>query len=182
MKRALLVIDAQKIYTDPDSRLFCEGSPKTIDNINRLIRAFRASDEPVIFIRHVYKEDGSDRGRMSDFSGVQSETFSFKANSEEVNLDSGLEVESTDTSIVKNRYSSFVGTDLDKILRDANVERVVICGFMTNFCCESAARHAHDLDYFVDFIVDATGTPGTKNFNQDDVRRIVSELLGGALL
>ena len=48
---------------------------------------------------------------------------------------------------------------------------------MTNFCCESTARDAHDRDYFVDFIIDATGTPGTDNFNERKIRKIVSELL-----
>ena len=80
--------------------------------------------------------------------------------------------------MVKNRYSAFAGTDLDQRLRSAKVERVAICGFMTNFCCESTARSAHDRDYFVDFIVDATGTPGTDNFDEAKIRETVAELLG----
>ena len=37
---------------------------------------------------------------------------------------------------------------------------------MTNFCCESTARYAHDVDFHVDFISDATGTPGTDNLSE----------------
>ena len=79
---------------------------------------------------------------------------------------------------MKNRYSAFAGTDLDQRLRSAKVTRVAICGFMTNFCCESTARDAHDRDYFVDFVLDATGTPGTDNLDEARVREIVGELLG----
>lgn len=58
-----------------------------------------------------------------------------------------------------------------------NVDRVVVCGFMTNFCCDSTTRDAHDLDYFVDFIVDATGTPGTADLDQAKIRKVVTRLL-----
>jgi nicotinamidase-related amidase len=63
-------------------------------------------------------------------------------------------------TISKQRYSCFVGTGLDRVLlRERSVDWIVVTGFMTNFCCEATARHGHDLDYFVDFPVDATGCP-----------------------
>jgi nicotinamidase-related amidase len=48
---------------------------------------------------------------------------------------------------------------------------------MTNFCCESTARDAHDLDYFVDFVIDATGTPGIPKMKQAKVRDLVAAFL-----
>jgi nicotinamidase-related amidase len=71
-----------------------------------------------------------------------------------------------------------VNTKLGGLLKKLKVNRVVVCGFMTNFCCESTARDALDLDYYVDFIVDATGTPGTDKYNEQKIRSIVAELLG----
>ncbi len=61
--------------------------------------------------------------------------------------------------MTKRRYSCFEGTELDAILRTLGVNTVAICGYMANFCCESTARAAHDRDYFVDFLSDATGAP-----------------------
>jgi nicotinamidase-related amidase len=177
MKRALLVIDAQRIYTDPSSALFCKDSAATISNINKLIDSFELSKEPIVFVLHVYKSDGSDLGRMRDFAGKPRGDFRFKENSREVELDDRIKFNEVHKTITKNRYSAFVNTDMDEYLHAEGVDRVVICGFMTNFCCESAARHAHDLDYFVDFIADATGTPGTESLDQEGVRRIVSEFL-----
>jgi acyl-coenzyme A synthetase/AMP-(fatty) acid ligase len=49
---------------------------------------------------------------------------------------------------------------------------------MTNFCCDSTARGAHDRDLFVDFITDETGTPGTEELDEKEIRKIVGELLG----
>lgn len=178
MATALLVVDAQKIYTAKGSELYCQAASKTIDQINALIDAFQKRRWPVILVRHVHRLDGSDLGRMFDFSGEAEEDFNFKAGSEEVQYDERLKRPTAPLELQKTRYSSFVGTGLDNHLRGLGVDTVVVCGFMTNFCCESTARDAHDLDYFVDFIADATGTPGTDNLGQSELRKVVGELLG----
>ena len=60
---------------------------------------------------------------------------------------------------MKRRYSSFLGTDLEAILRTAGARAVVICGLMTSFCCETTARDAHGRDYEVLFVADAVEGP-----------------------
>jgi ureidoacrylate peracid hydrolase len=177
MPTALLVIDAQKIYTNPESEMYCKDSKSTIKKINNLIEGFRLAKKPIIFVRHIHKRDGSDLGRMFDYSGEPEEDFNFKDGSEEVEYDDNLIKPAKSSEIVKNRYSAFIGTDLEARLKTVKVDTVVICGFMTNFCCESTARDAHDRDYFVDFIVDATGTPGTESMNQNKIRTLVAEFL-----
>lgn len=178
MRPALLVVDAQNIYTDRKSEMYCKDSTETIKRINILTKLFLKKEWPVILIRHVHKVDGSDLGRMFDFTGEAEEDFNFKEGTNEVAYDKRLVRPPNSVEIVKTRYSGFTGTALDAELKRASVDTVVICGFMTNFCCESTAREAHDLDYFVDFVVDATGTPGTDNLTEKNIRKIVGELLG----
>jgi ureidoacrylate peracid hydrolase len=48
---------------------------------------------------------------------------------------------------------------------------------MTNFCCESTARDAHDRDYDVDFIIDATGTPDLGKLNQEQIKLASAQTL-----
>lgn len=177
MNRALLVIDPQKIYTSEDSEMYCDDATATIERINSLINKFVKEQALIIFIRHVHKSDGSDLGRMFDFAGDSDEDFNFKEGSDEVEYDKRLIIPSDTTHFVKNRYSAFVQTDLLEHLRRHKIDRVIICGFMTNFCCESTARDAHDYDFYVDFVIDATGTPGIENLEERDVRKIVGELL-----
>lgn len=177
MKKALLVIDVQKIYTDEESEMYCEDSVKTIENINKVIDRFQKGNNPIYLIRHIHKVDGSDLGRMFDFSGEPEEDFNFKEGTDEVEYDARLKRPRNCIEIVKNRYSAFEGTDLEKHLKKVKAEGIVICGFMTNFCCESTARSAHDKDYFVDFILDATGTPGTDNIDEKKMRTFVGECL-----
>lgn len=177
MKTALLVIDVQNIYTDEKSEMYCNQASKTLDNINLLLTQFQRANSPIILVRHVHKANGSDLGRMFDYAGP-ADGFNFKEGTKEVEYSDGIKTPASAIEIVKNRYSSFIGTRLDETLKRLNVQRVTICGFMTNFCCDSTARDAHDLDYFVDYVTDATGTPGTTHMKQREIREVVSNLLG----
>lgn len=178
MATALLVIDAQKIYTDPESEMHCADAKMTLNRINQLISFFESRGEPVFLIRHIHKADGSDLGRLFDFSGDAEEEFNFVEGTEAVEYSEGLKRPVHAHELVKNRYSAFAGTKLHDQLRKLGIDRVVICGFMTNFCCESTARSAHDLDFYVDFVLDATGTPGTDHMDEKEIRKVVGELLG----
>lgn len=177
MTTALIVIDAQRIYTQKASELYCRDSKATVRRINSLVAKYREHKLPIILVRHVHKADGSDLGRLFDYAGTPAEAFNFKEGSEEVEYDPALVRPPGCVELTKNRYSAFVGTQLLTRLRELAVQRLTICGFMTNFCCESTARHALDLDYFVDFVVDATGTPGTDNMSEREIRKTVAELL-----
>jgi ureidoacrylate peracid hydrolase len=177
-KKALLIIDPQKIYTTKGSELFCPDWEGTVGRINQLSKLFADAHLPIVLVRHVHKPDGSDLGRMFDYTGEVPEDFNFKDGTEEVAIEGRVVVPKKCFGIVKTRYSAFVGTNLRSTLDKARVTDVAITGFMTNFCCESTAREAHDLDYFVDFIVDATGTPGTTSMNEQQVRDAVADFMG----
>lgn len=158
MARAILLIDIQKVYTDPSSPLHCVGNEQVIANINSIVAAGQAAGDLVVHVRHIHRADGSDAGHMFDFSGEPGE-LGFVAGTEEVEDDPRLKVPADALTVSKQRYSCFVGTGLDRLLREKSVDRIVITGFMTNFCCEATARNGHDFDFFVDFVLDATGCP-----------------------
>jgi nicotinamidase-related amidase len=176
---ALLVIDVQNIYAEAGSPLFVRDFGESLERINDLARAFAAAGRAVIYVRHVHRADGRDAGRMFDFTGA-AESIGFAEGSAEAEYVPGLEIVPGALHIVKRRYSCFEGTELEAILRSLDVNTVAVCGYMTNFCCESTARAAHDRDYFVDFIADATGAPDlAEDFRQEDIRRAVSATLAG---
>ena len=126
MNTSLLVIDAQRIYTDSESDLFCADAKATMRRINELIGHFRKRRKPVIFVRHVHKLDGSDLGRLFDHTGEPADDFNFKKGSPEVEYDSTLTIPKGSAEIVKNRYSAFAGTPLARILRRQKTARVVV--------------------------------------------------------
>jgi len=173
---ALLVIDAQKVYSLTNSRLKVANIENTIKNINKIIKYFENKNLPIIYIRHTHNPDGSDAGRMYDFTG-KIKKIGFIKGSPEVEYIKDLIKVKDSPEIIKNRYNAFFNTNLANILNKLNINHVVIVGFMTNFCCESTARDAHDRDYYVDFIIDATGTPGLEKLNQDQIKLASAQTL-----
>lgn len=62
-----------------------------------------------------------------------------------------------DPVIVKHRYSAFVGTDLEVILRARERRSVLVTGVATNVCVESTARDASMRDYHLVLVGDCCG-------------------------
>lgn len=59
MKQALLVIDAQKIYTSKSSEMYCQDADKTLARINKLIDAFESETAPIVYVRHQHRKNRS---------------------------------------------------------------------------------------------------------------------------
>lgn len=58
--------------------------------------------------------------------------------------------------VTKHRYSGFIGTDLQLILRSIGATQLAFAGFAANVCVESTLRDAYMLDFEVTLLNDAT--------------------------
>lgn len=152
-KSALLVVDMQKFFLDPSSPTYTCGGPAIIPNVKRIIDTFRKAGRPVIYTKHVHHPDGIDAGIMEWWwEGMCIE------GSPESEIHDDIAPLPGEKVILKHRYSSFYNTDLETILRCLKIEDLVICGIMTNMCCESTARDAYYRDFRVFFPADGTGS------------------------
>lgn len=61
----------------------------------------------------------------------------------------GFVPEQGDIVLEKHRFSAFLNTPLDQILKNRGIETVVLGGVASNICVETTARHAIMLDYHV---------------------------------
>jgi nicotinamidase-related amidase len=180
-RTALLVIDAQREYFDEDGALFTPHAGEIRENLTRLIDAARATGAQVVFIRHVMAADGTDAGRMGDFNDASS----FVAGTKGVELADGIEPESGEPVVEKTRYSAFVNTRLQSILKTSGVDTLVITGLMSQYCSVTTARHGHDLDYRVVFVSDANAGPDLPDLgfgavsHAEAMRAIATSLAGG---
>jgi ureidoacrylate peracid hydrolase len=59
--------------------------------------------------------------------------------------------------VIKHRYSGFVGTDLDTVLRARQRRSVLVTGVSTNVCVESTVRDACMRDYHAVLVEDCCG-------------------------
>ena len=152
-RSALLVIDMQRFFLNPNSPTFTCGGLAIIPSLKRLIQAFRDANRPVIYTRHVHHPDKIDAGIM----GWWWEGMCIEG-SEESEVHGDIEPLPAEKQVLKHRYSAFYDTDLETVLRCLKVEDLVISGIMTNLCCESTARDAYFRDLRVFFLADGTGT------------------------
>lgn len=152
-RAALLVVDMQHFFLDPESPTFTCGGLAILDRVRNLIEAYRAAELPVIFTRHVHHPDHLDAGIMGWWwQGMCLE------GSPESEIPTEIEPLPNEKVILKHRYSAFYNTDLETVLRVLKVEDLVISGIMTNMCVESSTRDAYYRDYRVLLPADATGS------------------------
>ncbi len=152
-KTALMVIDMQKFFLDPESPTYTCGGEAIIPNVKNLIGAFRRANSPIIYTKHVHHPDNLDAGIM----GWWWEGMCLEG-SPESEIHDELTPLPNEKVVQKHRYSAFYNTDLETILRCLKIEDIVITGIMTNMCCESTARDAYYRDYRVFFPADSTGS------------------------
>ena len=146
-KAALLVIEMQETFRS-DAQMI---SDKQISNVQSLIDFANLKKIKTIYVRH---NDSSDTSQhMIDWWGGD------KLEKGSAGWQIIPELDTTNQLIIdKSQYSAFCGTDLDQILKSNHITDVIICGVMTNCCCETAARDAFMRGYNVFFVNDATGT------------------------
>jgi nicotinamidase-related amidase len=181
-KAALLVIDVQREYFDEGRPLYTPNAISILPNLIKLYSAAHAAGIPVVFVQHVHKADGSDVGRMGDFDP----TPVFVEGTPGVEQISQLPVGTGDVVVKKTRYSAFVNTRLQSVLDSMKVDTLLIAGLMTNYCCVTTARHAHDLDYQTIFVSDANSGPdmpdlGFGPVSHAEVMKVVATSLAGGV-
>jgi nicotinamidase-related amidase len=127
MKPALLVIDVQKAFFKNDETT--QSLNQAIIQINTVIDLFRQKELPVICIQHINKD-----------SGVLPGTEGF-------NLPDSLNILPTDPHIHKTYGNAFNKTSLEKLLKEQEVDTLIIAGYCAEYCILSTYRGALDLDY-----------------------------------
>ena len=151
-KSALLVIDMQKFFLNKDSHSYIPAATAIVPNVNLIISKYREKKFPIIFTFHAYK--------INEKPGVMGKWWGdmLRVNNPLSEIHSSVDLHKDDIILRKNRYSAFIETDLDKILKEKKIDTLVITGIMTHLCCETTARDAFMRDYDVYFIIDATAT------------------------
>jgi isochorismate hydrolase len=145
---ALLVTDMQEYFLNPASHAFIPSVEAIIPNINRLIEHFQKNNLPVIFTKHTNTEE--DAGNMKTWWHDL-----IIPNSPSSSL-SPLLLVSSSLILQKTQYDAFHHTDLEHILKEKGIDTLIICGVMTNLCCETTLRSAFVRGFKAFMPVDAT--------------------------
>jgi nicotinamidase-related amidase len=147
---ALLVLDMQKHFLDPESHAFIPSAKAIYGNIFKLIQLFINLKRPVLLTRHLNRDENA--GMMKKWWRDMITEENPLSEIDDEFLKYNLPV------INKPQYDAFYETNLESILRDRKTGTVVITGVMTHLCCETTARSAFTKGFNVVFPVDGTAT------------------------
>lgn len=152
-RAAVIVVDMQKVFCEPSGALYVPATSAIIQPISALLECARAAAVPVIYLRHVVRGDGSDTGRMRDLYPNVDQILA--RDDPGIQIIDALEPRAGDVIVDKLFYSGFHNTDLDTVLRARDIDTLVVCGTVTNVCCDTTIRDAVHREYKVIALSDA---------------------------
>ncbi|MFC1851084.1 cysteine hydrolase family protein [candidate division CSSED10-310 bacterium] len=169
---ALIIIDMQNDFVLPDSPACVAGALATVAQIQKILETCRRIKWPVIHVIREYRADGSDIEitRLPEFR----EKKYCVPGTAGCEIVAALKPASDEYIIVKKRFSAFMNTELDIILRRLEIENIVICGTQYPHCIRATVYDGVSYGYNVTLITDATAaqTPEIASANTRDIRDI----------
>jgi nicotinamidase-related amidase len=145
---ALLIIDMISDWTFPDAEHLLPRAVRIAPAIAALKRRCRKSGVPVI-----YANDNRGRWR-SDFRQV----VEWSLQGPGAAITRALMPDDHDYFVLKPKHSAFFDTPLDLLLRNQEVDRLVLTGVATDQCIVTTAVDARMRDYDVEAPADCTAT------------------------
>ena len=155
---ALLVIDMQNDFCYLEGNMAKMGRDVTliqemIPNLSRLLEICRSVGIRIIFTRMVHS------------AWTDSPAWVDKLKSKNVRKGTWgcefyhrFEPHETDWVVEKHRYSAFINTDLDTVLRARGIDTLMVSGVNSDQCVDATAKHAFQLDYYVLLLEDFIAT------------------------
>ncbi len=171
-KFALLIIDMQNDFVLPDAPVCVAGAYSTIPTIKKLLDFFREKNLPVFHIYREYRADGSDieNVRLNDFLNNRKYAVPGTKGAEIVDELKPLQGE---YRIVKPRFSAFMNTELDFILRRLNITDIVVSGTQYPNCIRTTVFDGISYNYNVTVVTDATSA-ATKEIAEANIKDMIN--------
>jgi nicotinamidase-related amidase len=146
---ALLVIDVQKGVVDN-----AHNRDAVVANINALVGRARAEEVPIVWVQH------SDENLLRD--------------SEEWQYVPELVRDNAEPLVHKSYADSFEGTDLEIVLADRGIGRLVVTGAQTDECIRSTIHGAFVRGYDVTLVGDAHTTEDLSEWGAPPPEQVIA--------
>ncbi len=127
---------------------------ETLPNMQLIQSACRSAGIEVMYTTiESLTKDGRDRSLDYKITG-----FNVPKGSWDGKVLDAIAPQDDEIILPKSSSSVFISTNIDYILRNLGVKQLVLSGFLTDQCVESAVRDACDLGYLVTLVTDACMT------------------------
>jgi nicotinamidase-related amidase len=165
----LLIVDAQRLTCDPalglgrmarerrqfaELKRYYERVDQALTGMSQVLQACRNAGLPVIHARTAGRlPDGRDLSRKTRSQGI-----SAGRGSPEAEFMPQVEPRPDEIVFDKPASGAFTGTGLDELLRNLEIEHVILCGVSYDAAVESTMRSATDRGYGLVLVPDACAT------------------------
>jgi nicotinamidase-related amidase len=190
---ALLTVDAQRDYIDPDSPVKSAGASHALEPLGRLVQGVRAAGLPIFHAVRFYKPDGSNvdlARRRAVEEGMRvlmpgslgAELIPEVAPKDAPRLDPHLlqdggvqELGRREEVFYKPRWGAFYGTSLEQRLHNLGIDSLIVVG--ANFATSGRATvlEASERDFRVVMVPEASS--GLRDTGANDMARIGVNLM-----
>ncbi len=173
---ALLMIDMQKGFLDPNGTMFWEETKSFIQNCMKVLEIARQKEFLIIHTQDQHRKGFKDFENHHVPEHCLEGSFDaeyakgFGPQSESGTLELGL---------IKRRYSAFFATDLNMILREHDVKILYVAGVKTNVCVRASIQDAYSLGFYVRLIKEATSSnrPHLATASLEDIERYMGKVI-----
>jgi ureidoacrylate peracid hydrolase len=164
-RTALLAIDLQNLFLSPGAPLEVPLARAIVPQVNAMAAALRDRGGLVVWVKNVFDAETA-RTWTRYFENIYAAHLSARI-LQGLSLGDPMQalwddcdVRPEDVHSSKDRYSAFHSprSRLDAMLRERDIDTVLIAGTLTNICCETTARDAMQLDYKVVMLSDGCAT------------------------
>lgn len=161
MKQALLIIDVQTIMFTEDGGVW--NGDKVISNIQTLLNKARSRNTPVIYIQH--------NTRNKEPMAIGSTPWE---------IDNRIKPLESEIVIAKTSWDSFLETNLESVLSEMAIDRLIITGMQTDFCVDTTVRRAYSVGFRNNIVVsDGHTTFDTKILKGQQIVEHHNSIWGG---
>ncbi len=178
---ALIIIDMQEDFVLPHGSLCIQGAKDTLPRIREVLDGFRQRALPIFHVVRSYRADGVDvewpreqafrKGHHAVVPGTPG-----------ARIVSELAPRPNEYVVTKKRFSAFMHTELDLLLRRLHIRELAVCGTQLPVCVRCSVFDAIALDYRVTLIADGTSaqTEAIAEANRFDMANIGTRCLNAA--
>ncbi|MCH8055513.1 MAG: cysteine hydrolase [Deltaproteobacteria bacterium] len=154
----LLVVDVQNDFVSPKGSCAQRGEDVSVAEamvpiLIRLIEKARRVALPIIYVKTTHSE-WTDTPSWMYRKSQQKELNTCREGSWGAELYEGISPLPEERVVIKHRYSAFINTDLNTVLKAKGIQSVLVTGVATNVCVETTARDAYMYDYYVTMVED----------------------------
>jgi biuret amidohydrolase len=178
----LVVVDIQQGGSMPveDAGIpVMPGHAERVERAEKLVAAARSAVVPIVFFQEVHRPSGVDFGRELDGTEGVHCVEGQPGTDLEPSLRPLHDESNQEFHIVKRRYSGFIGTDFEIVLRGLRASTLILIGGLTDVCVHYTFADAHQRDFYVRVVTDCVG--GSSQYLHDAALAAMEYLQTGAM-